>query len=53
MALHTAARVLALIQYEHAVRLGRIKDGALLERGGSRCSSVSKLWEGILSRGEP
>lgn len=25
------------------------EDAALLERGGSACSSVSKLWEGILS----
>lgn len=29
------------------------KDGALFQRGGSLRSSVSKLWEGILSRGEP
>lgn len=53
MALHTAACVLALIQYEHAVRQGRIKTSALFERGGSVRSSVSKLWEGILSREEP
>lgn len=53
MALHTAACVLALIQYECAVKTRANKDGALFERGGSHCFSVSKLWEGILSGGEP
>lgn len=48
MSLHTAACVLALIQY-----CKTNNDAALFEIGGSLRSSVSKLWEGILSRGEP
>lgn len=45
MALHTAACVLALIQYKYAVRVGRMK--TVFEKGRSLCSSVSVLWEGF------
>lgn len=54
MALHTAACVLALIQYEHAVRLERIKTGAVWKRRFTSLLCQQALrWGGVLSRGQP